>query len=149
MARPLDPAESGEPVIASDMTLTRRSVIVRPGRSLAVTKRDIERFTCGDCHFLARAIQKRTGWPIHAFVYPDHSDEPYLHAFVVMRDGRVLDVQGACTIDELRVRWKCQWPHREFTWRTVRGYFGEPEYGHGSYTRARVVAERLLAAIAG
>ncbi len=67
-----------------------------------------ERFTEGDCHILALAIHKATGWGFATFAYTCAGGEfPDLHAFVVMPDGRCLDIDGVCTQSELLVRWEC------------------------------------------
>lgn len=112
-------------------------------RTAPLTAFDRVRFTEGDCHFLARAIHLRTGWPIHCFT---EYDEPDLHAFVVMPDGRALDVQGVCAISTMRERWKAR-RHQAFTWPEIRACWPAPEFGHSTYRRARVVAERLLAEV--
>lgn len=107
-----------------------------------LTARDRVRFTCGDCHYLARALHLRTDWPLCAF---DHGG-PDLHAFVRMPDGRYLDVEGPRTRAALRKRWETDEPIGEFAWSDFRE-FGL-EFGSYSRRRARVVAERLLAAYA-
>lgn len=106
---------------------------------------DHERFTEGDCHILARAIHVRTGWPIHAFV--DEAGYPDWHAFVVMPDGRALDVQGACDMEEFCERWG-QPDHAPFSWARLRRDFDGPQFGQYSYRRAGVIAERLLDSLA-
>ncbi len=62
-----------------------------------------ERFTCGDCHLLANAINELTGWSVCTFL---SSDEPETHAFVKMPDGRYLDIEGASSGWELLDRWR-------------------------------------------
>lgn len=106
-------------------------------------ERDVQRFTEGDCHVLARALHLRTGWPIMAFV-DKHDDQPDLHAFVLMPDGRALDVQGAVSMQAFKRRWKRS-EVAEFNWKTLRSAFASPAFGRYSYQRAGVVAERLLA----
>lgn len=103
------------------------------------TALDIERFTEGDCHYLARALHRRTGWSMAAF---SCGGEPDLHAFVLTPDGRVLDVQGACTKHVMRTRWGGK-GIRAYEWRALSA-FGPPDYGEASVARARVVARNLL-----
>lgn len=105
---------------------------------------DLERFTLGDCHFLAHAIEKLTGWEMHCFV--DGCDVPIDHAFVITPDGRALDVQGLHTLDDLCSRWG-QWSHRacvmsELYWGPGKGH--SPRYGNYSFLRASVLAKRLV-----
>lgn len=110
----------------------------------APTALDIERFTAGDCHYLARAIHKLTGWPMAAFSAT--YGEPDLHAFVSLPDGRVLDVQGACSLHDMRKRWSTTRAKTQtFSWDELK-VFGPPEYG-ASVARARIVARRLLAGL--
>lgn len=104
-------------------------------------------FTAGECHLLARAIHRKTGWPVCAFIDRGFFDH---HAFVRMPDGRYLDVEGVHSERELRKRWSLP-----------RARIGEcppdfllSEWGledHRPYRRRRasVVADRLLAAVQG
>lgn len=116
---------------------------------------DVARFTAGDCHILARAIQRRTGWPIYTF----HSKleamlrptSGGLHAFVVMPDGRALDVKGAQPLDAFCKAWREPLANaKETPWASIRKEWmqGEgPAFGRYSYRRAAIIAERLLAAL--
>lgn len=106
------------------------------------TEKDIERFTCGDCHYLARAIHKLTGWSIAAFDQYGLAD---LHAFVLMPDMRVLDVKGARTQREITQEWSGWHPKGIIPcdWRDVEP-FGSPAYGEYSVRRAREIAPRLV-----
>lgn len=103
---------------------------------------DQGRFTQGDCHILARRLHRLTGWPLCAFGWGG----PDLHAFVLMPDGRYLDIDGAQTEDELRERWKCTSAISEFDLVDFRAW-GGPDFGHHSYARARAAADRLLASV--
>lgn len=121
------------------------------------SKPDIHRFTHGDCHYLARALQKLTGWPLMSF---DADFDPItgtMHAFVEAPDGRLLDIEGIHTPAELLEQWnfaiKCgeclsTWSARD--WHTLRKTWhpdtGKPDFGPYTYTRARVMAKRLLEA---
>jgi len=101
---------------------------------------DVARFTEGDCHYLARAIHERTGWPMMTF-----SDRfgPCLHAFVLMPDLRALDVEGPCNIRTFKRRWKST-KIAEINWPKLRSAFGPPEFGRYTYARAGIIADRLL-----
>jgi hypothetical protein len=111
---------------------------------------DLERFTEGDCNVLATAISKRTGWPVCSFMGKswDGSEDmiPDLHAFVIRPDGKVLDVQGVCTLSQFRARWSQRAPIK--VWPSplaFRKAWGEsPFFGHYSYERARKVADQLV-----
>jgi hypothetical protein len=108
-----------------------------------ITNLDIERYTCGDCHYLARALHKLTGWPMAAFV--DRWGDPDRHAFVLTPDGDVFDVHGIESPHDARRRWRA--PRRRiqtFEWPDLLA-FGEPEFGPYSVRRARIVARQLVA----
>lgn len=106
------------------------------------TALDIDRFTYGDCHVLAQAFHRLTGWKLAAFEcggYPD------THAFVIDPQGRCWDVHGPSTQSDLLAKWKKH---------GVEGIIDDVqpsefklwgiEYGVGSYSRAGIVARRLL-----
>jgi hypothetical protein len=117
-----------------------------PSACPVISARDIERFTRGDCLYLARALQQRTGWPIHSFEF---AGSPCLHAFVLMPDGRGLDVNGARGVTELSLEWAGDWegqtqPTREFAFADVRDNWGPPKFGAATYSRAQRVADALL-----
>lgn len=106
---------------------------------------DVRRFTEGDCHYLARALQKLTGWPIYAFDSNYH-DEGDLHAFVKTPDGRILDIEGLHTVAEFMENWSRP-NHKRisvYKWPKMRADWGRPDFGPYSYKRARVMAARLL-----
>lgn len=65
---------------------------------------DVERFTDGDCHILARAIHRHTGWTFCTFT--TYADNPDAHAFVQRPDGLYVDVQGVADEATLLARWK-------------------------------------------
>ena len=104
------------------------------------TNLDVSRFTKGDCHFLARAIHRRTGWPMAAF----DLNGPDIHAFVVMPDGRLLDVYGPQTQMQARKRWNVSHPIKRFSWKEL-SEFGEPMFGANSVRRARDLSRLLVA----
>lgn len=112
-----------------------------------ITDKDRERFTYGDCHYLARAIQKRTGWPIHALTVKSYPGEPCVHAFIWTPDGKCLDVNGLRSIRKVLDDWEFFDPdgHQEFPWKVFPECWRDhPRYGHGTYGRAAAVADQLL-----
>lgn len=104
---------------------------------------DEVRFTEGDCHYLARAVHRKTGWPMGAFSFRGYANA---HAFARMPDGRWVDVYGPQTEGAAQRRWKMQHSIEVFDWRDLRE-FGLPQFGDYTYRRARVVADRLLGAL--
>lgn len=64
-----------------------------------ITDRDRAIFTEGDCHLLAIELHKRGVGKLHSFACPDEGDTD-LHAFVILPDGRILDVEGIYEGDE-------------------------------------------------
>jgi hypothetical protein len=114
----------------------------RPG----ITNRDRERFSGGDCHYLARALSLRTRWPIYAFTDDDEETAgiPTGHAFVLADDGRAIDVEGAHDLADLSDQWAdvgqvvC-----EFPFACLRKAWGGPNFS-GTYERAHLVAEAIL-----
>lgn len=108
---------------------------------MRITDLDIIRFTEGDCHYLARAINHITGWPIHCFTWDD--GEPEGHAFIVMPNGKILDVEGVHTPEQFYKSWHAT-THKEFPFEIIRACFGTPDYGKYTYTRAKQVAEFLV-----
>ncbi len=116
------------------------------------TEFDRERFTCGDCHILAKAIEDRTGWPLHAMQEKAEGNLPTLHAFVIMPDGRALDVDGPSEVTDFLDRWRRQASsiltgYRQVTIEEIEEDWGTTEVFAGSRKRAAVVAERLLAQV--
>lgn len=106
---------------------------------------DIDRFTTGDCHIFAKAVHSLTGWPIATFDY-EYDPTGSIHAFNIMPDGRLIDVEGVFMPKEFISKWK-QWKARSYSvqhWPTMRRSWQGPQFGHYSYRRARVVARRLL-----
>lgn len=108
-------------------------------RGPRITELDIERFTEGDCHILAKVLHALTGLPIFTF----HIDEePSLHAFVMdENDGTVIDVKGARPVDEVFNEWQ---------WADPDGVIPVPELDwgaetrRGSWRRARTIAPLLI-----
>lgn len=106
---------------------------------------DVDRFTTGDCHIFALAVHKLTGWPIATFDY-EHDPTGSIHAFNIMPDGRLIDVEGIHDPNEFVKQWK-RWGAKRFSkqhWPTMRKSWQGPQFGQYSYARARVVAKRLL-----
>lgn len=71
-----------------------------PGR---VTPAAVEAFTRGACAGLALAVHDATGWPI---IEVGHCDGLPLHFMVRHPDGRLFDIRGAHTDDEVRDEWE-------------------------------------------
>lgn len=108
------------------------------------SKLDVERFTCGDCHLLAWEIRRRAGWPMLCFTAASRRG-PYDHAFVLLPDGRALDILGVWSTDELAESWG--WDpgqHAAFELKDVCGWWGEDESYPGSSARARILAPCLI-----
>lgn len=114
-----------------------------------ITDRDIERFSEGDCHVLANALSKITGWAIAAFTSP-HSSGPCFHVFCLREDGVPIDIRGAQTdIEEFKQYWWAD-DYKEFTmeqiltdWKRASDEdnpWQHPVFGHYSFKRARQVA---------
>src|SRR4051794_37517203 len=56
-------------------------------------------FLGGHCHSLALALHERTGWPLIAI---DHrSDGVCAHVAVQRPDGKVVDIAGAHTVEQI------------------------------------------------
>lgn len=108
---------------------------------------DRVRFTEGDCHFLAREINRRTGWPMFTFV---SEYGPDLHAFVMRPDGKVLDVEGLQDCKQFRAKWddKNLYEIGPQTWKSLKAAgwspMRKPEYGKATYKAAKRVAANLL-----
>lgn len=116
-----------------------------------IRKRDVIAFTRGDCHVLARAIQRRTGWPIYALTSHNWGEAPCFHAFVRMPDGRALDVLGARTMDEMVAWAKALNPdvsgYVPTDAKTLRAGWGATALSTYAPKRARRVADELLRAV--
>jgi hypothetical protein len=117
-------------------------------KPLVGTELDEERFTCGDCHYLARALHLLTGWPIVAF--QDSWGRPDVHAMVKMPNGKLLDIYGPQSVRTARRHW-CHFrrargrPIKEFSWSIFREEgWNSPSYGEYTYRRAKIIAQRLL-----
>lgn len=101
---------------------------------------DINRFTCGDCHIFARALNKLTGWPLHGFINDD--GEPDVHAFVVRPDGKAVDIEGVHDLQTFVKRWISNdetLKLHQFQWSDFRCWCGA-EFGKHSYRRAKQLA---------
>lgn len=109
---------------------------------------DVTRFTEGDCHLLARAIHRHTGWTFCTFEY---KGSPDAHAFVQRPDGLYVDVEGVVDEDALLNKWgsNCKikrW--HDFTtfsenWPWWGGDFCT--FGLYSYLRADQLARKIAA----
>jgi len=64
-----------------------------------ITQQDIEVFTDGDCHILARELYEHTGWPMCVFGPCADGRE---HVFVMTPTGHALDVKGIHTLEALK-----------------------------------------------
>lgn len=68
-------------------------------------------YTTGDCWRLALALREHHGLPIAFFALPDKTggqlteDTLWCHAFNVLPDGRVLDITGVWSQEELLRAW--------------------------------------------
>lgn len=104
---------------------------------MPITDRDISRFTEGDCHIFAAALEKLTGWPLHCFTY---QGAPSDHAFVVRPDGKAVDIEGVHEMREFKKAWHCH-KYARFTRRQlIEAEWGGPVFGDYSYRRARQLA---------
>lgn len=113
---------------------------------------DVDRFTCGDCHILARAINKLTGWPIHVFcdepqdgpvqhwMWPNAQD----HAFVITPDGQPLDIEGLHDDEAFISKWSSTGYHHEIEWDHLRTQWGKCHFGDYSYSRAKKLAAEIV-----
>lgn len=106
------------------------------------TKMDVERFSYGDCHILALALHKLTGWKLGAF---DAGGWPDTHAFVIDPTGRCWDVHGPSDQENFLKRWGTYGVEGIIEGVEAREFkcWGL-SYGIGSYSRAGIVARRLL-----
>lgn len=101
---------------------------------------DRDRFTCGDCHILARALHLRTGWPIGVTTQNGEWDG---HAFVVHPGGQGLDYDGLSDPFDLVDAYAADdWITAD--WPSLRKQWGGAIYGSYSYRRAKIVAADLV-----
>lgn len=109
---------------------------------------DVERFTEGDCWLLAKRLHRITGWPLCSFKFWDVEAErtvPGDHGFVMVPDGRVLDIEGCVSKRKFAKKWGFKPKDiQEFDAKDMTGWEYTPAFGRYSYERARVVSERLL-----
>jgi hypothetical protein len=121
---------------------------------LEAPENDRERFTCGDCHVLAMAIHKKTGWPTYCFL-GKWSMIPDVHAFVITPDGEALDIDGKRPVEALLDEWNQEEIvpasfHHLRMFHARLDYYGNelpravPRFGRESYRVAREAADRLL-----
>lgn len=109
---------------------------------------DQERFTRGDCHILARELNRRTGWPIYTFT--KNGGRAWAHAFVKTPDGHYLDIEGLHTFHQIRRRWEAGFIKHWDSWEQLRDHDNRDSwsdgawYGRFSSLRAWMVARRLV-----
>ncbi len=104
------------------------------------SEKDVERFTRGDCHIFARAINLRTNWPIRIFKEPAPEGN---HAWVLTPEGLALDINGLQFVEDLLDEWKVV-KHSFTTWETLRLAWDGAQYGAYSFKRAGILADKLL-----
>lgn len=111
---------------------------------------DVDRFTRGDCHVLARYLARRLGLPVSSF----NGD---MHVFVRLPNGLILDVEGLWTERAFRKHWSTGHRYPPITvqspsecaqhWRGMwsrRASAPCTAFGSYSYERARIVGDQLL-----
>lgn len=106
---------------------------------------DVERFTEGDCHILARAIHRATGWTFCTFDWKGLPDE---HAFVRRPDGMLVDVEGVFTEPDYLAKWSHD---RIMEWNDFDAFTAKHptwaghwcSYGLYSYLRAWQLASKI------
>lgn len=78
-----------------------------PQTDLSVTVKALafvrEAYVNGNCHFLAREISRKTGWPVTTCL--NSEGEHAYHAFVLTPEGLGLDIDGLHTVEELAQQW--------------------------------------------
>lgn len=112
-----------------------------------ITEKDVEQYTCGDCHILALSIHKRTGWPVCAL--EDEDGWANYHAFVKMPDGRFMDVRGPQTKVEIMQQWLEWYPEGVMEVTNLREFkdwhlFPDKDSERRSKRRANAIARFLL-----
>lgn len=112
---------------------------------MPITEDDIRRFTSGDCHFLAKRLNRAYGLPMYAF---NSGGKATIHAFVMYED-LPLDVRGLAESKEAFIE---SWgvlavrniipltPQCLKKWKPKK-----PLHGRSTYKRARIVADLLMA----
>jgi hypothetical protein len=83
---------------------------------ITITTADIHDFTHGACFLLAKAVRDAAGWPPAAMW---DGFGPAGHMFNVMPDGRLLDIEGAHTRNEMFGNWGRNGRRRGITTRFV------------------------------
>jgi hypothetical protein len=124
----------------------------RPGRRSrkvrGISDADRAMFTAGQCHILAYAIQARTGWPIWCGTFMD--GKPDLHAFVVMPNGKALDVRGMWpSAQKCIAEYSCFAGCRHFWWYELQacGWVDTEPRDPAVVSRAKRVAHQLLSMV--
>jgi len=81
-------------------------------RPSEATPDDVELYTSGECHVLAVAIHRRTGWPMHVVLDQDErwwedpeDDDNWIpavaHVYCVDPDGNAWDIEGVRPLSEV------------------------------------------------
>ena|ERR1039458_5288966 len=109
------------------------------GETPKVSQLDIEHFTRGDCHVLARAIHRLTGWPMHVF----WKDGPGGHTFILTPTGLALDIEGLHDLGEICTKWRCL-EHRAISWRRLQIEGWSHHHRLTSVRRAKELAPLLV-----
>lgn len=121
---------------------------------LIFSEADIYRFTKGDCHHLARALNSLDpALQIYCFWTNPHCGIPDLHAFVRVSRNKYLDIEGLQTVKQLIQKYDGNRDYglarkniRPVEWSLLRSNFNSdngPKHGHYTYQRAREVARIL------
>lgn len=106
-----------------------------------ITEDDRYTFEYGDCHTLALAIHKLTGWQLAALGKPDEACGG--HAFVITPSGQALDIRGRRPVKALLKQ------HGESTWSrhdaaSIEREFGTDVYEDDAAARAEQLAHQLI-----
>jgi len=125
----------------------RAQVVETPLDEIAAS--DIDLFTEGGCHILAREIETISGWPIHCFSAGAGDRLPRYHAFVVPAPGWRLDVEGCSPAHMHEQRWGfwngCE--HKRFPYEQIAHSWGPvlaPTSEAWALTRSRALAPLLV-----
>lgn len=101
----------------------------------------VARYTEGDCHLLAQAIHDLTGWQIAGVLDDDYCG----HVFVLMPDGKCLDINGTTQRRTMVKRWS--WYGNSKVHRFDRAYDLVSGYGWPSVVidlETRMIAAELV-----
>lgn len=117
---------------------------------MQITEDDINRFTKGDCHVLAKRLHRVANLPLHCLVILEDGNKHTRHAFVIV-GNKVLDVEGLQSVRSFKKRWRMEDEKRiaisqplTIDWFWERWTPKGTSFGHHSYKRAREIADYLL-----